>query len=222
MAKSKLSDIAYNQIKELIQSGEYSPGTALPETELSNKLGISRTPIREALQRLSEDMIVTITPHLGAMVSSFDLNQLKDLYETREAVEGMMARLLCAPSIPTSPVKSLLDKYEAAMTIEDAEARHKVLDEINDSDYKRFFIDYCPNKMLVKLYISIQGKIYSLHKVCHIIPIYPDVGTRERIFVLSAILEKDPDKAEHMARTRIQWCLKRILDNVMPDVAPFV
>lgn len=222
MAKSKLSDIAYNQIKELIQSGEYSPGTALPETELSNKLGISRTPIREALQRLSEDMIVTITPHLGAMVSSFDLNQLKDLYETREAVEGMMARLLCAPSIPTAPVKSLLDKYEAAMTIEDAEARHKVLDEINDNDYKRFFIDYCPNKMLVKLYISIQGKIYSLHKVCHIIPVYPDVGTRERIFVLSAILEKDPDKAEHMARTRIQWCLKRILDNVMPDVAPFV
>ncbi len=222
MAKSKLSDIAYNQIKELIQSGEYSPGTALPETELSNKLGISRTPIREALQRLSEDMIVTITPHLGAMVSSFDLNQLKDLYETREAVEGMMARLLCAPSIPTVPVKSLLDKYEAAMTIEDAEARHKVLDEINDNDYKRFFIDYCPNKMLVKLYISIQSKIYSLHKVCHIIPVYPDVGTRERIFVLSAILEKDPDKAEHMARTRIQWCLKRILDNVMPDVAPFV
>ncbi len=222
MAKSKLSDIAYNQIKELIQSGEYSPGTALPETELSNKLGISRTPIREALQRLSEDMIVTITPHLGAMVSSFDLNQLKDLYETREAVEGMMARLLCAPSIPTLPVKSLLDKYEAAMTIEDAEARHKVLDEINDNNYKRFFIDYCPNKMLVKLYISIQGKIYSLHKVCHIIPVYPDVGTRERIFVLSAILEKDPDKAEHMARTRIQWCLKRILDNVMPDVAPFV
>lgn len=222
MAKSKLSDIAYNQIKELIQSGEYSPGTALPETELSNKLGISRTPIREALQRLSEDMIVTITPHLGAMVSSFDLNQLKDLYETREAVEGMMARLLCAPSIPTAPVESLLEKYEVAMTIEDAEARHKVLDEINDNNYKRFFIDYCPNKMLVKLYISIQGKIYSLHKVCHIIPIYPDVGTRERVFVLSAILEKDPDKAEHMARTRIQWCLKRILDNVMPDVAPFV
>lgn len=222
MAKGKLSDIAYEKIKELIQSGEYLPGMALPEIELSNKLGISRTPIREALQRLSDDMIVTITPHLGAMVSTFDLNQLKDLYETREAVEGMIARLLCAPSIPTSPIENLLKEYEEAMKIQDAEKRHQILDEINDNQYKQFFMNFCPNKMLVKLYISIQGKIYSLHKICHIIPVYPDVGTQERIFVLRAILEKNPDKAEHMARTRIQWCLKRILDNVMPNVSPFI
>lgn len=221
MAKGKLSDIAYENIKELIQSGEYQPGMALPEIELSNKLGISRTPIREALQRLSEEMIVTITPHIGAMVSTLDLNQLKDLYETREAVEGMMARLLCSKTVPIEPVKKLLKAYEDAMKIQEADERHKILDSINDNEYKQFFIGYCPNKMLVKLYISIQGKVYSLHRICHIIPVYPDIGTQERVFVLSAILEKDPDKAEHMARTRIQWCLKRILDNVMPEVSTF-
>ncbi len=222
MAKGKLSDIAYEKIKDLIQSGVYSPGMTLPETELSKRLEISRTPIREALQRLSEDMIVTITPHLGAMVSTFDLNQLRDLYETREAVEGMMARLLCAPSIPTAPIESLMKEYEDAMKIQDTEERHKILDSINNNQYKQFFSGWSPNKMLIKLYTSIDAKVGSLHKICHIIPIYPDVGTQERIFVLKAILEKNPDKAEHMARTRIQWCLKRILDNVMPNVSSFV
>lgn len=216
MAKEKLSEKAYEMIKDLIQNGEYPPGSSLPELELSQKLGISRTPIREALQRLTEDMIVTITPHLGAVVSTLDLNQLRDLYEMREAVEGMMARLLCRKNIPSQPFIDLFQRYSEVFKIDDEEKRHLCLDEIN-LDYAKTFGNLCSNKMLAKLYFSIDNKKTALNKVSHLIPVYPDEGSKERMVVLQAIIHRDEENAEYVARRRVQFCLRRILDEVMPS-----
>ena len=74
---------------------DLGPGTVLREHELQATLGIGRTPIREALQRLARDQFVTVLPRRGMFVSSIDVDELSTLYETRAVMEPYAARLAC-------------------------------------------------------------------------------------------------------------------------------
>jgi DNA-binding GntR family transcriptional regulator len=88
----KLTDKAYSQIEELIVTLQLPPGTVLSELVLANRLGIGRTPIREALQRLSRDGLVNILPRRGVLVSDIDLRSQLRLLEVRRELERLMAR----------------------------------------------------------------------------------------------------------------------------------
>ena len=89
-----LSDLAYRQLEELIVTMQLAPGTPVSESQLSVMLGIGRTPIREAIQRLSHEHLVSIMPKRGIFIS--DLNPQKQLrvLETRRELE----RLICKKS----------------------------------------------------------------------------------------------------------------------------
>jgi DNA-binding GntR family transcriptional regulator len=87
-----LTDKAYAQIEELIVTLQLPPGTVLSELVLADRLGIGRTPIREALQRLSRDGLVNILPRRGVLVSDIDLRAQLRLLEVRRELERLMAR----------------------------------------------------------------------------------------------------------------------------------
>lgn len=85
--------IAYNKIKAAIIKNELLPDTLLVERQLSNTLGISRTPIREALRRLSSEGLVDFIPDKGMFVSKIRFEDILEIFELREALEGMAVRL---------------------------------------------------------------------------------------------------------------------------------
>ena len=87
-----LTDKAYAQIEELIVTLQLPPGTVLSELVLADRLGIGRTPIREALQRLSRDGLVNILARRGVLVSEIDLRAQLRLLEVRRELERLMAR----------------------------------------------------------------------------------------------------------------------------------
>ena len=87
-----LTEKAYAQIEELIVTLQLPPGTVLSELVLADRLGIGRTPIREALQRLSRDGLVNILPRRGVLVSDIDLRSQLRLLEVRRELERLMAR----------------------------------------------------------------------------------------------------------------------------------
>lgn len=87
-----LTDSAYAEIEELIVTLQLPPGTVLSELVLASRLGIGRTPIREALQRLSRDGLVNILPRRGVLVSDIDLRSQLRLLEVRRELERLMAR----------------------------------------------------------------------------------------------------------------------------------
>lgn len=93
MDHPNLSTRAYEVIKRKIVNGEITPGTKLQEDRLAEELGISRTPIREALSRLAQEGLVEIIPRRGTYVVEFSLFDIVHLLEIREALEGMAARL---------------------------------------------------------------------------------------------------------------------------------
>jgi DNA-binding GntR family transcriptional regulator len=87
-----LTERAYAEIEELIVTLQLPPGTVLSELVLADRLGIGRTPIREALQRLSRDGLVNILPRRGVLVSDIDLRSQLRLLEVRRELERLMAR----------------------------------------------------------------------------------------------------------------------------------
>jgi DNA-binding GntR family transcriptional regulator len=90
-----LSTQAYRRIRRMIVRLELAPGDVLREDDLQDLLGIGRTPIREALQRLARDQFVTVIPRRGMFVSSIDVDELSMLYESRAMMEPYAARLAC-------------------------------------------------------------------------------------------------------------------------------
>ncbi len=95
-----LSARAYEQIRRMIVRLECAPGDVLREETLQQQLGIGRTPIREALQRLARDQFVTVIPRRGMFVSSIDVAELSMLYETRAMMEPYAARLAATRGTP--------------------------------------------------------------------------------------------------------------------------
>jgi DNA-binding GntR family transcriptional regulator len=90
---------AYEMILDAIDLGTYKPGDRLVESELAERLGVSRTPIREALQRL-ETQLLLIRDGRSLIVASLDHNQLSELYAVRAELEGMAARLAAIHAAP--------------------------------------------------------------------------------------------------------------------------
>jgi DNA-binding GntR family transcriptional regulator len=216
MREEKLSRQAYEKIRELIKNRRYLPGDPLPENELSEILGMSRTPIREALHRLEDEQTVTIKSHLGAFVSTTDLGQLCSIYEVREAVDGMMARILCKSSIDGFPFIELRERLLKIREIADDADRAAQLHTFA-GDYATMIRTLCGNPMLEKLSASILGRIDSMGLITRTIPLFPDESVPERLAVLDAIIAKDANRAEDAARQHVRNAFSRIMAAMGPD-----
>lgn len=89
--KSVNSDVAYAHIRKRILSGSYRPGQALMTNDLSTVIGVSRTPVRDALRQLEADGLVVIRPHLGASVKTMSLSEYREMCGLRLALETYAA-----------------------------------------------------------------------------------------------------------------------------------
>ncbi len=91
IAPASLAEIAFSSLVEAISAGEFEPGQRLSEAELARRFGISRGPLREALQRL-EGRLVTRQARVGVRVLELSSDALRELFTIREALEGVAAR----------------------------------------------------------------------------------------------------------------------------------
>ena len=109
--KSFLQQQAYDTIKSSILSGEMEPNRLYSETKLSAQIGISRTPVREALQCLSQDGYITVIPSKGFMIRQLNDKDMKDSIEIRCAIEGFCTNMV-ASQIDTEKGRQLLHSLE--------------------------------------------------------------------------------------------------------------
>ena len=90
-----LRDVVFNTLRQAILKGELKPGERLMEIQLANKLGVSRTPIREAIRKLELEGLVLMIPRRGAEVAEITEKNMKDVLEVRKALEELAAELAC-------------------------------------------------------------------------------------------------------------------------------
>lgn len=90
-----LRDVVFNTLRQAILRGELKPGERLMEIQLANKLGVSRTPIREAIRKLELEGLVLMIPRKGAEVAEITEKSLRDVLEVRKALEELAVKLAC-------------------------------------------------------------------------------------------------------------------------------
>jgi DNA-binding GntR family transcriptional regulator len=93
LAVSTIQESVADRLRDLILSRYFRPGERLVQSEIAEQLGVSRTPIREALYELASDGLIVLAPHKGASVAAFSLEDLKDIYSVRIPLEGYGAYL---------------------------------------------------------------------------------------------------------------------------------
>ena len=103
-------DVVFNTLRQAILRGELKPGERLMEVQLANKLGVSRTPIREAIRKLELEGLVLMIPRKGAEVADITEKSLTDVLEVRKALEELAVQL-CCDKITKEELKEL---HEAA------------------------------------------------------------------------------------------------------------
>lgn len=144
-----LAEQAFHVIEHAILSGELKPGTELAEVDLSEKYGVSRGPIREALRQLSAVGLVQLTPRRPAVVRVFSKKEFLDGYQLRESLEALAVRL-AVPQLEAADIDFLskcTDEMDKATKSDDV-AKYF---ELNNSFHRRF-IDKCGNTQLSDFY----------------------------------------------------------------------
>jgi len=149
-----LSDVAYSQIEEMITTLQLAPGQAVSETYLSSTLGIGRTPVREALQRLARERLVVIHPRRGVVVSEINIqNQLK-LLELRRELERLIARVAARRSTgeERKAMREIAESMEKAATTNDERLFMRL-----DRKFDLLFVKLARNEFLSDAIQPLQG-----------------------------------------------------------------
>ena len=195
-----LSEITYERIKEAIRNADLVPGQPLSETKLSKMLGISRTPVREALQQLAQEGLVQIIPGRAVTVASPSVQEVMNAVHVRSILEPEVARL-AAVSISSDDLEillSIIQEMEEAIDHEDRTKWAKA-----DSRFHEILSASCPNNLLGDMVIQVRNRISYLSTDNQTNQNRMLACTQEHRQVAEAIAAGDPQVAEKATRDHI-------------------
>lgn len=194
MRKKNLADVAYNHLYESIITHKLPPGSAIVETEISQALGISRTPIREALKRLSSEGLVKHYPSRGTFVASISTEDVEEIFDLREALEVLA--LKNAFSIISF---EQLDQIEEQLNNLTSESDKEDYYE-SDRAFHNLIINNCRNKRLVQFLNNLNALIDVYRRMSALAPHRLNSSRKEHLAVVKALKEKNLTKAVRMLR----------------------
>ena len=165
-----LRDVVFNTLREAILRGELKPGERLMEIQLANKLGLSRTPIREAIRKLDLEGLVLMIPRKGAEVAQITEKSLRDVLEVWRALENLAVQLACLRMSP----QTLADLKAAARAFEEILGGEDVT-AVAEADVAFHDVIYMAtdNQRLISLLNNLREQMYRYRveylkkKECH-------------------------------------------------------
>lgn len=203
IVSASLSSEALNKVIEAITSGEFEPGQRISEAELARNLGISRGPLREALGRL-EGRLVNRKPRIGVHVISLTRDELDSLFLTREALEGMAARL-AAERMSNEEMQSmrrLLDSHAHQPELASGEA---YVQRSLDEDFHFSIIRGAQCERLERLLMNeIYYQLRTHRRRSSTQPGRAQAALSEHLQIVAALESRDPDRAEMAMRTHLR------------------
>ncbi len=206
LPREKLSNLAYQALKEMIANHRFQPGTRLNVESLAKEMGVSRTPVWEAVGRLEQEGLVKNIPNRGVFMDELTPQQALQLYEVREMLEGMAARL-AASNISATGIKRMERNLESQAKV----VRKGDLVGYSQLDFEFHAVVYeaCGNPYLQELLETIKNKMRPLTThMAHILPTLYDDHTK----LLAALKAGDPEKAENAFRQHNQLMRNHITE----------
>lgn len=159
-----LAEQVFRRIQAAIVRGEIAPGSKISEPELARTYGISRGPLREAMHRLEGQRLVVRVPHAGARVVSLGARELVELYQIREALEGMACRL-AAQRMTQADIDELRRVLDAHERDEAFQAGRGYYQQEGDYDFHYRIIQASGNATLVQLLCNDLYQLVRMYRI---------------------------------------------------------
>jgi len=213
-----LADKVFAQLQDAIVKGELVAGSRVSEAELVARYGVSRGPLREALRRLEGRQLITRIPHVGVRIMALSLDELLQIYQVRETLEGLACRLAAQhmSDAEIAGLKELLARHE--QQIAEHEGRAYIQEEGN-VDFHYCIIQGSHNAVLIQM---LCGELY------HRVRIYrgqfsvtegrPAKALDEHRRIVEAIATRDGELAEFLMRRHIATARANIEARVSPPL----
>lgn len=195
-----LRDVVFHRLRKAILTGELKPGERLMELHLANKLGVSRTPIREAIHKLALEGLVTMAPRRGAEVAQITEKSMQDVLEVRRTLDVLCVELACERMTK----ESLEELQQASLSFEKAIAMGDLqLIAKEDVKFHDIIVKATGNDRLVQLIHNLAEQMYR-YRFEYIKDINRHQNlVKEHQMICQAIMECDREKAAKAAMTHI-------------------
>ena len=206
-----LREVVFKTLRNAIVHGEFEPGERLMEVTLAKRLGVSRTPVREAMRMLELEGLVVMIPRRGAEVARITAKDLSDALEIRVALEDLAAGLACKriDDDGRARLRQVCDDFKRAVN-------SKVIPEIVDADvaFHNAILDVTYYQRLINMAQSLREQVYR-YRVEYVKDLsYHDKLVAEHEALMNAILDGDVDKAKEITRKHIYDQEQIVIANV--------
>jgi DNA-binding GntR family transcriptional regulator len=198
-----ISDRIYDILCEQIISQKLRFGTRIKEEEVAQELGVSRTPLRDAINRLVKDGYLEAEPRKGARVTRFQIKDVEEVYDLRMALEGLAARL-SASELDAEELKHLMSHFSEK--VKDTKALHKADTQLHD-----LIIRNCGNDRLIHMLDNLYKLIRIFRLTGYSSPERSGMATSDHVEIIKAFLKRDANLAEQKVREHIRKTKEQIL-----------
>jgi DNA-binding GntR family transcriptional regulator len=210
-AKAGRVEAAYQAIKQAIRETVFPPGYRAAEAEIARQLGMSRTPVHEAMTRLQEEGLVRILPRRGILVCALMQEDIQEIYEVIIALEGAAAeRIALSPEITRFRLAETLvaatDTMEAALASNDLASWARADEEFHDS-----MVRQCGNGRLTRMIGTVTDQSHRSRTFTLQLRPNPVSSTAEHRAIIEAIRAGDGHAANQAARLHRQHARDQIL-----------
>ncbi|VVE30466.1 GntR family transcriptional regulator [Pandoraea anhela] len=216
-----LSDSAYNAIRNLIVSGEIRAGEALSERALSERFGISRTPVREAIRALANDGLLEIVPMRGTFVRQLSVRDLSEIHEVRLALEGMAAWLAAQKGVTPA-----LDEVAARLRALDAQGDEGIERDVDITQrvgwqFHEAMFAAADNVRLTETYHALRTQNgLALQRIPHYDAERTRTAVREHLAIFEAIAAGRPEEAQRRVWDHLTHAMQARLQALVPPAVP--
>ena len=198
--RPSLVDDAYRKLKDAIRENEFPPGYQGSEQEIAGRLGMSRTPVHEAVIRLQEEGLVRVLPRRGVVVCAISADDMREIYVVIIALETVAAELLAEkPSqerLSTARELETCNKaMENALKKDDLTAWAKA-----DESFHRLLIEHSGNKRLLRVYHTIMDQSHRARMITLRIRPSPEGSVKDHRSIVDAIKRGNSSKARELAK----------------------
>ncbi len=206
-----LADGAYSEVRQMIMHGTLGPSTIVRETELARRLGMSRTPVREALLRLQTEGLISSVAHGGYVVIEVSPCDLVNVYEVRSVLEGLAARLAASRASRTDHAE--LEELVEQMQIAIAHSDDAELAKLN-SRFHEAIANASQNSMLLSMLGNIRSIFEHFRLAALVYPGRRDEAHNEHREMICLLKARDSDGAERIAREHVKRALAVRVDMI--------
>lgn len=195
-----LADQAYAQLKAMIFDFALMPGDRVSESELAQRIEVSRTPLRQALQRLEREGFLQVFPKLGWRVAPLDFDVFDELYDFRILIESHAVQVL-AEAEPRPGLQALTDTW-----LVPAEARRADAAEVGrlDEQFHALLVEAAGNRTMARAHQEITERIRIIRRLDFTQPARIEATYDEHARVLRAIVRRRGDEARRLLRAHIE------------------